>query len=122
VRVWALLAVSALLGQHAAQLAHALTTEHVRCAEHGDLVDASGSSPIRSAPNHVLPVPAERSADHEHCAVDQLARTEIATSDLALSQVPHAGAVDRVLEPALEAPSRSLLRIAPKTSPPSLFA
>jgi hypothetical protein len=119
-------------------LIHEATTTHVRCAQHGELIDSDPAVPtaVRTVPAasatsanaedpdnaaHVRDLPAVAIHDHEHCSLASatresrlvprspaLAPTRVATLDLAVA-VPRAAATH----------GRVLYRTAPKTSPPA---
>ena len=122
VRALALLAVSALLGQHAVELVHALTTDHVRCAEHGELVEVGDRAAEPSPVDRLEAAPSQegRLLDHEHCAVEWLAQFQVATSEPSLGTGLRSTSVEAPFAPPIPSAARSLLRVAPKTSPPIL--
>src|SRR5262245_42801431 len=72
-RSLALFAVSAVFGQHVVELAHALTTEHVRCAEHGELLHAAAKSVAVDVDARIRTEGTEKQRSHDHCAVAWLA-------------------------------------------------
>lgn len=110
-----------LLGQLGA-VVHLGVVRHVRCAEHDALVHAerpgAEAAPVEGAA--ALPVEAAEHAD-EHCLVAELRRTEwqgpTATSTAAPAPTaPDVPALDREVAPAAPV---DLLRLAPKSSPPT---
>lgn len=121
-RVFALLTgLVCLLGQLGA-VVHVGLVRHVRCAEHDALVhaDDAGSevAPVEGAA--ALPVEAAEHAD-EHCLVAELRRTEwLGPTAIAATTAAPAGpevpALDRLVAPG---PPVDLLRLAPKSSPPT---
>jgi hypothetical protein len=116
--------VAGLLG-----MAHESTTRHVRCAEHGELVDAHGYTGDAHAPSvattergpgiHELPG-APIADHHEHCTLTCVSRAAsvhvkyfaLAAVTLATRAVatPPVARVDRPI---------GVYRTAPKTSPPA---
>jgi hypothetical protein len=114
--------VSSLIG-----LVHEATTKHVRCAEHGELIDGDPALATRAAAKAPEPDSVVRDAGvppvhgHEHCLVTSTSRASrievrppaVAPAPLAISEV--ASAAPRVIA------SRGLriYRTAPKTSPPA---
>src|SRR5688500_5150736 len=117
-RVLALLAASALLGQHAAELVHSLTVQHVRCAEHGDLIDSSAPQAKPNADFSIDPAEQAGGAEHEHCAVEWLAHSQAAAGSPSIAAIRLEVSVERAALPPSITPVRLLLRVAPKTSPP----
>ena len=117
----AILAVSLVFGQHLLELAHALTVEHVRCAEHGELVDVRGGFAGERSPVGVSASKTEPEEKHDHCAVEWLARSSDAAPAPAFESI--ATETRAVLHvPAPIARSFPLLSLAPKTSPPLSLA
>lgn len=114
--------VAGLLG-----MAHESTTRHVRCAEHGELVDAHGGEAgearaiaVQDLPGvHELPgAPAED--HHEHCTLTCVSRAaSVHVKQFALAGV--ALATRDIVAPVLEIVDRpiGIYRTAPKTSPPA---
>jgi len=111
-------------------IVHEATTQHVRCAQHGELVD-SGAAGVRAErlERGELRGPAMRagagsrvaSHGHEHCALASVTRAaRVLSSAPALVVVPVA--VSRLVVAALPpvaVADRALYRTAPKTSPPA---
>jgi hypothetical protein len=118
-------ALAAMLGQ-VGSYAHLAFTAHVRCAEHGELIEAGGVS--KGAVTHAQSA-AQRgyvadssnaSHGHEHClvaphrrdrATHAFARTLMATAQLAF--------VARVVETVGPPRAIDLILLAPKNSPPA---
>jgi hypothetical protein len=107
-----------------AGLAHMAAVRHVTCAEHGELVDASGpydGDGVASVQTSIADSRPAAAHDHDHCDIAsqlrQSARAET-TRDAAVV----AGATARgPAPPAVLAPrsAGSLYGFAPKTSPPA---
>jgi hypothetical protein len=104
-------------------MVHEATTCHVRCAEHGELVDAPNAGPRRAADPSALVRDADAPAlrGHDHCSLASALRaSRIAARPPAL----HAALV-AVADVAAAPPSAGtarathLYRTAPKTSPPA---
>jgi hypothetical protein len=105
-------------------MVHEATTKHVRCAEHGELMDAA-TAPARSAPSSaervVRDAPGTTTRGHEHCSLTLTMRDArvdlrppaIATAPIAIADLAAAAPRD------VAAPGDSLYRTAPKTSPPA---
>lgn len=119
--------VSSLLG-----MVHEATTRHVRCAEHGELVDAAarpGEPARRTAaveratdPSVVRDATAPAARDgHEHCSlVSTIRASRIAARPPALQGAPIAISDVATAPPgAVTARATALYRTAPKTSPPA---
>jgi len=123
VRVRAALIALAFLTASLFGALHEAATAHVRCAEHGELIDSDGPVPAVAAPASDAIAPAKPSArghGDDHCLVAAATRaSRIVPVSPALAQVV-VTVDDLVL--ALSAPARataaSLYRLAPKTSPP----
>jgi hypothetical protein len=120
----ALLLVASSLGQ----IAHFLVVSHAICEEHGELVELGADAahaPADHAPGEGeqtkgssgAPEGADR---HDHCEVLANAERQLALPAAALvAVVPAASSTSLELVPASsECPSRPLLALAPKTSPP----
>ena len=103
---------------------HDAVITHVRCAEHGELMDAAapvagaraatGELGIRSATGEVV-------RGHEHCVISAATRaSRIAPASPVLATAQHA-VVDRAAAFVASAttPERPRYRTAPKTSPPA---
>jgi hypothetical protein len=125
--IFAIAVAGALLLAQVAGLAHLLVVEHERCAEHGDIVEGGA--------NHHAAAAAERQerdrasigndgdeiAGHDHCLYLATLRRGAGSERQHVVLVPRAP-VDRLVgaETREQASGPSLLRIAPKTSPPAL--
>jgi hypothetical protein len=119
-----------LVAGHAAGLAHDLTAQHARCAEHGELLDidetqaASGAPALLASRSEVAvastPAPPS-AAQHDHCAVAALrsAAWDESSSAESAPQPEFIAAVQLPSAPALGG-SLALLRVAPKGSPPAI--
>ena len=117
-------AVVGLLGGQLSAVAHEVLVEHVRCAEHGELVhvgDEAGGDALAFGVTRDAPPEASPHARHEHCGVtlaeaasallarrSSLARNEAHRPLLAFAEITYATAPVHVL--------------APKTSPPSTLS
>ena len=122
-RVLAALTALAFVLSNIAGLVHETTTKHVRCAEHGELVDATagvappavGDDPVAQAAGDGVP-----SAKHAHCAFSSamrasrvlprspaIAPARVTIVSVALHSRDHAAAS-----------GAAIYRTAPKTSPP----
>ena len=125
-RVSAAVAAFALVFASLLGMVHEATTSHVRCAEHGELVD-SDRLPATSAlagPARDTIASAQRSA-HASGDVHCLLASALRQSRIAPRPPTVAAAIVQIAElatappPAARATSTSLYRIAPKTSPPA---
>jgi hypothetical protein len=113
----AFVAAIVLIGQ-AASWVHAAATPHVTCLEHGESVHlvASGD-PARGGATRVDGAPAEGAAhEHEHCGLQGHRTTAAPTPTLASAPVAFSAPTAQALPPPPA--SATLLRFAPKTSPP----
>jgi hypothetical protein len=118
------LGLACLAGQ-LATVAHELTSLHVTCAEHGEVMDA----PVEQAheAERFSPSPAiHRGADpvhdkgHEHCVLAVHARHHAATPSPQAHAVLAAASAARAPVASVTAPPAAIARyrLAPKTSPP----
>jgi len=110
---------------------HESTTTHVRCAQHGELMDtrAGGDAAARNAlavapgtiEANVRDVAATTTGGHEHCALASAIReSRVVPASPALVAALVAVAEPLALAATVEAPrDRALYRTAPKTSPPA---
>jgi hypothetical protein len=126
----AVLAAWLCLFLQASGLAHGLLVRHSFCAEHGELIHPSearsGSAAFAPASGKAA-VEAQRSRaeavhEHEHCAVFAHRRDALAAGAEArwVAVSPPAGQLAAALSAAqFQPPARSLLLLAPKTSPPA---
>jgi hypothetical protein len=117
-------------------LIHEGTTRHVRCAEHGELIDggpAAGATPSSMVASHARLVHAElrrgaavRELDaialhgHEHCTLASAMReSRVVPRAPVVAPAPVAvGALELAAASAAASHHRDLYRTAPKTSPP----
>ena len=123
--VASVLATIALAGQ-VTSFAHLVLVRHVRCAEHGELVEigkarAATKATRRNAPTNF--VSAESTADghgHEHCLIAPMRRDRIAAGAPAWLDSLHVDAFSTVGVVAEDevAPPIALILLAPKNSPP----
>jgi hypothetical protein len=107
---------------------HAAGVRHVRCTEHGELIDSvadSSHGPVldRGTTTQTTVAGAETTTPvaHEHCAVAFALRgsAQVQVVTVAVRLVPPAVVVRSAVDPAPR-PGRTLvLANAPKTSPPS---
>ena len=117
-----------LAGGQFAAIAHQMLVKHVKCAEHGELIDVPRSQDFVVHTRHELSAlrhtgvaqgagPHEGSHEHDHCIV-------ALTSQQQLLKVAHLQPVPHLVYVAVRAEFRSLAtlngvyRLAPKTSPP----
>jgi len=105
-------------------LAHQATTHHVRCAEHGELIDAAeeaaGVSILAGDQAVAHELPAAKAHGHDHCLLACAAReSTVVPLAPALAPTPHADAIVAVAPPIAAVPGGVLYRTAPKTSPPA---
>lgn len=108
---------------------HESTTIHVRCAQHGELVDRRAGADASAAEVHdaaprlgALPaLPASPTEGHAHCALASAMReSRLAPQPPALLLAPVAVAERAIPAPDLVAArDRGLYRTAPKASPPA---
>lgn len=116
----ALLGTTWLIGLFASPL-HQLLVEHVRCAEHGQLVHAGDHADAGHAlAEQALLIAAEAHGDHDHCDSCAVAPAIGDVEAPTLASSPGSGDGDQS-DPtvvAVRAPSTDRYRIAPKQSPP----
>jgi hypothetical protein len=95
-------------------LVHMGAVRHEACAEHGELVETS-------ATNHDVPVdgdaPSDASEEHDHCLLATTPSLS-STAPLIASVVTVVVVDDAVIEPPTRIVAATVLRSAPKTSPP----
>ena len=105
---------------------HESTTRHVRCAEHGELVDAGTTT--ASAPTAATDDDGRTSvqpggptaSEHEHCALASAMRTSpVVSRSPALAPTRVAIVTLSFGHARATPPVASLYRTAPKTSPPA---
>jgi hypothetical protein len=123
--------VSSLFG-----LIHEATTTHVRCAQHGELIDsdAAVTHAVRSAPpgsagaaealDSVLSasdLPGAARHDHEHCSlISAMRESRVLPRPPAIVPAPvSVGDLAVAVPRTATSPGRVLYRTAPKTSPPA---
>lgn len=118
-------AVSALVILLVAQLggaAHEAAVRHVACAQHGELIEAPDLDPSHdTAAGEQHFGRAGVGGDHEHCDLASALRQHglqarppvVAIASIAIAPLP-APSLD------LAAPARSIISLAPKTSPPAI--
>jgi hypothetical protein len=116
-------------------LIHEGTTRHIRCAEHGELIDggpavATGSATVASHARLVHAAFARGAAvreldaialhGHEHCTLASAMReSRVVPRAPVVAPAPVAvGALELAMASAAVAHHRELYRTAPKTSPP----
>ncbi len=103
---------------------HEATTTHVRCAEHGELIDRDTTVANTASAGHEATLRggvAGTLQRHEHCSLTSATRDsrlvpyppEIAAVQVAISGIA------TVVPRAVVARSSGLYRTAPKTSPPA---
>jgi len=116
-------------------LIHEGTTTHVRCAEHGELIDGGPTvaTPSSTVASHARLVHAERGRGaavreldaialhgHEHCTLASAMReSRVVPRTPVVAPAPVAvGALELAVASVAVAHHRALYRTAPKTSPP----
>jgi hypothetical protein len=113
--IW--LVIAAFAAGHTAALVHGLGTRHVRCAEHGELIDVPWATSA-DADARVTASADGGSRDADHCLFGDHARVASPASHVRIDVVD----LVRVDLAERAGPSRvvatSVLRFAPKTSPP----
>ena len=126
--IFAIAVAGALLLAQVAGLAHLLVVEHERCAEHGDIVESGANhhaevAALRQERDGVsVRTAGDEIAGHDHCLYLATLRRGAGSERQHVVLAPRAPAAPFVLgaETREEAGRPSLLRIAPKTSPPVL--
>jgi hypothetical protein len=121
----ALLLSATVVGGQIAQLAHDLTSRHVLCLEHGELMHLDSGAPAeghhadRQASYRPHAVP---DLHHDHCNRSLFIRTALT------APVPHLGSGELLVAGDLKVPRSlaggaaiSLLLLAPKHSPPQVW-
>ena len=110
-----------VLGQLAAWV-HDGAVRHVRCASHGELVDAPELAVTSGLGEGVWLVGVERSSnDDEHCAAANGLRQDLARRAPAIATQLAPPVAIVVSAPAAHRPAvAATYRLAPKTSPPDL--
>ena len=114
------LLVGILVVAQAATHAHVATTVHVRCAQHGELVDVEPTDGSALPPTGVSdPSRGNRTSDR-HCLAAAAAHANAIVARVApLTAAFLVGPPAAPRPPVARAPVRlTLLRFAPKTSPP----
>lgn len=129
VRVHAALAALAFVLSSWLGLVHESTTTHVRCAQHGEVIDGAASvarisatdAPRDPAGTQLGEGGVARRGGHEHCALASAMRESrisppppVVTAALAVTAHTMSITADRVVTR-----DRGLYRTAPKTSPPA---
>jgi hypothetical protein len=125
----ALLVLASLVGRGAGAV-HEISTTHVRCADHGELIDV-GATPVDAATQVVTGAsltPSDQPSDgtapeHDHCSLAVTFDQPAPTVKVARFLIVVAAPEERPLAPAIPAivpAQRALLRAAPKTSPPTV--
>jgi hypothetical protein len=110
-----------VVGQLAA-LAHAATTRHVTCQEHGEELEAPTLAQALDTceQDHFIAVD-DVGGDHEDCAVVHLLKSGSVAPEGVHAVASTLGFTEAIAPPAVTDPRVSkLLLIAPKTSPPTL--
>ncbi len=102
-------------------LVHEATVRHVRCSEHGELVEAAVVDAVTGRPDDVrlVGVEAGGASGDDHCALARSLRQQGAAPHAPAIGVAHVAIVagaPLVMVPRIAA--RMLYLIAPKTSPP----
>lgn len=106
---------------------HDATTLHVRCAQHGELMDRGAPLPDEShaaAPDRECSVqgaPDDAAGGHEHCSLSTMIRTPRIVPNppvLAAARLATVAGTVAVVQVAV-ARDRARYRTAPKTSPPA---
>ena len=107
-------------------LVHEATTTHVRCAQHGELMDSGANAIARPAEAavdaNVRDVAETTSQGHEHCALASAMRESRVVPRpplLVAAPLVTAGPVVAGAPAAETSHDRALYRTAPKTSPPA---
>jgi len=108
------LAILVLVLGHLASWAHEGATRHVRCAQHGELVDAPRLARAEATGSWLIAV--EGDGDDEHCSLAAGIHSTIATTthDLVVATL----ASETAIAPLRSVETHVDFRIAPKTSPP----
>ncbi|MBK9034679.1 MAG: hypothetical protein IPL61_26010 [Myxococcales bacterium] len=129
VRVVALCSALALLLAGGLELYHQATTRHVRCAEHGELVDRHQSaSAALTVDDHAAdgvgvrgrPGPADAGPGHSHCGLACAAPTQtVSPRRVAVTTRPTTATIVALDGNARVTLGRGVYRSAPKTSPPA---
>jgi hypothetical protein len=126
--IFAIGVAGALLLAQVAGLAHLLVVEHERCAEHGDIVEGAANHPAAAAAERQegdrasVRAAGDEIAGHDHCLYLATLRRGTGSECQHVVLAPRAAAARFVVgaERREQASGPSLLRIAPKTSPPAL--
>jgi hypothetical protein len=113
------------LATHLAGIVHVLVVRHATCPGHGEMIHGGAPAAAQTPPpaekvaRGVLPESAEEVDDH--CLMMATRRREMATLAPAPQGLVEAPAVARLeaLPVPTSFPARTLLLLAPKTSPPS---
>ena len=107
-----------------AGFAHEAAVRHVRCADHGELVEATdaGATSVYSSAGVRGVEHGATCVDHEHCAIASALHNPTSTTHTATLALAH---VDVLVDARTRAPSPAAsttdrYRLAPKTSPPDL--
>jgi hypothetical protein len=122
--VTCVLALGAMAGQ-VAGYAHLAFTDHVHCPEHGELVEAGPATATTTVtraarPHASIAADAEADHDHDHCAAAPQRRDRAVHSFVrtfvAAAALPFAARVTTQIGPPR---AIQLIRLAPKSSPPT---
>jgi hypothetical protein len=121
-RVHAALTALAFMLASLAGVAHEASTTHVRCAEHGELIHADGPAGSVAASRDSVATERDSTKPHgdDHCVIASGVRQSRIVPHAPIV-VPVVAAIDGLVVAAphtARAPSSSLYRTAPKTSPP----
>jgi hypothetical protein len=122
----ALMAVIALAGQ-LSSFAHLVLVRHVRCAEHGEMIEV-GHARTHLATRSRRHIPAttvgdaaaDESHGHEHCLIAPMRRDRLAGGSPASLDSAHLDAYGTIgpVEDDDLSPPLAVLTVAPKNSPP----
>jgi pantoate kinase len=99
---------------------HAANVRHVRCAEHGDLVEAPELAAHASDRSRLVAVESETGDGDVHCTIASGLRTRITPDHPQLDEVACVTTDVAIAVPRARVALVALYRIAPKTSPPDL--
>ncbi len=117
-----LIAVAAALSVAMAPMlvrAHQTAVHHVRCVEHGELIELADAGPAAHQSHHdPVAVPGHLDRHDQHCTIDHgLASASAVTGHALAAQGPALAEAVLLLTAAPRGPPA--LSYAPKTSPPS---
>jgi hypothetical protein len=104
-------------------LAHEAEARHMRCAEHGELLEVASAASIHddgSGQSHLIAIDGDAGDKHQECVIARLLRTDAHAS---FACHLHVTATEIVLVEPIDVAEHpravDIISLAPKTSPPA---